>query len=135
MGHVFFVGFWAGGIPALYLVTLREAPDLAARIVEAFSRVVIWVVPSLAIAGALLALLLVRRLAVLGEPYGWLLLTKITAFALLIGLGAANRLRLGPAVALGATRGFKRSLVAEYVLMLGVLGTTAIMTSLYSPEP
>jgi putative copper export protein len=135
IGHVFFIGLWFGGIPALYLVTLREAPDLAARIVEGFSRVAIWVVPSLAIAGALLALLLVRRLAVFGEPYGWLLLTKIAAFALLIGLGAANRLRLGPAVALGATRGLKRSLVAEYVLMLGVLGTTATMTSLYSPEP
>ena len=135
ISHVFIVGFWFGGIPALYLVTLREAPHLAARIVEAFSRVAIWVVPSLAIAGALIALLLVRHLTVLGQPYGWLLLTTMTAFALLVGLGAANRLRLGPAVALGATRWFKRSLVAEYLLMLGVLGATATMTSLYSPEP
>ena len=133
--HVFIVGYWFGGIPALYLVTLREAPNLAARIVEAFSRFAIWVVPSLAIAGALMSLVLVRRLAVFGEPYGWLLLAKIAAFALLIGFGAANRLRLGPAVARGTTRWFKRSLVAEYLLMLGVLAATATMTSLYSPEP
>lgn len=133
--HVFIVGSWFGGIPALYLVTLREAPSVAARIVEGFSRFAIRVVPWLAVAGALMSLLLVRSLALFGEPYGWLLLTKIAAFALLIGLGAANRLRLGPAVAHGATRWFHRSLVAEYLLMLAVLGTTATMTSLYSPEP
>ncbi len=135
MSHVLIAAFWFGAIPALYLVMLREESGLAARSVEAFSSIAIWLVPALAIAGALMALVLVRHLTAFQQPYGWLLLAKIMGFALLMVFAAANRLRLGPAVALGATRSFKRSLAAEYLLMAGVLVATATMTSLYSPEP
>jgi copper resistance protein D len=134
MTHVFIAELWFGAIPALYLVTLREVPDVAARAIEAFSKLAIWAVPALAIAGALMALLLVRHLAAFREPYGWLLLAKILGFTLLMGFAAANRLRLGPAVALGVMRPFRRSLAAEYLLLVGVLTATATMTSLYSPE-
>jgi len=133
--HVLIGAFWFGAIPGLYLVTLREAAELAARAVAAFSKIAIWVVPALAVAGALMALVLIRRLAVFREPYGWLLLVKVMGFALLMGFAAANRLRLGPAVVRGATRSFRRSLAAEYILIAGVLAATATMTSLYSPEP
>ncbi len=135
MSHVFIAALWFGSIPALYLVTLREAPDLAARSVEAFSRIAIWVVPGLAIAGTVMAVVLVRHLTTFHEPYGRLLLAKIAGFALLMGVAAVNRLRLGPAVARGATQPFKRSLAVEYLLIAGILAVTATMTSLYSPEP
>jgi putative copper export protein len=133
--HVLVAAFWLGAIPALYLAIWREAADLAGRLIDAFSRVALRIVPFLALAGVVMALVLVRRLAVLAQPYGWLLLGKITGFTLLIGLAAANRWRLGPAVALGAARALKCSLAAEYLLMVGVLAATATMTSLYSPEP
>lgn len=135
IAHALIAAFWLGAIPALYLVALREPAARAGALVDAFSKVAIWIVPLLAVAGALMAVLLVPNLAVFAEPYGWLLLAKILGFTLLMGLAAANRWRLGPAVAQGATRSFKRSLAAEYLVMLGVLAATAIMTSLYSPEP
>lgn len=133
--HALIAAFWLGAIVALYLVTAREAPDLAGRLIEAFSRVAVWIVPFLAVAGGVMAVILVPRLAVFAQPYGWLLLGKISGFTILMGLAAANRWRLGPAVALGASEPFRRSLAAEYVLMIGVLAATATMTSLYSPEP
>jgi putative copper export protein len=135
ISHVLIAAFWLGAIPALYLATLREAGDRAGELIAAFSRVATWVVPILAVAGVVMALVLVARLSVLAQPYGWLLLGKVTAFTVLIGLAAANRSRLGPAVALGAMRGFRRSLAAEYALIVAVLAATATMTSLYSPEP
>lgn len=132
MTHVLVAAFWLGAIPALYLATLREI-GRAARVIEAFSRLALWVVPVLAVAGVVMTLLLVSGLAVLAQPYGWLLLVKMTGFVLLMGLAAANRWRLGPAVAGGATRAFRRSLIAEYLLIAGVLAATAAMTTLYSP--
>ncbi len=133
--HVLIAAFWFGAIPVLFLATLRETPERAGGLIEEFSRIAIWVVPLQAIAGALMALVLVRRLAVFLEPYGWLLLTKVMGFALLMALAAANRFRLGPTVTLGAAGPFRRSLVAEYLLLAGVFAATATMTSLYSPEP
>ncbi len=133
--HVLIAAFWFGAIPVLFLATLRETPARAGGLIEEFSRIAIWAVPLQAIAGALMALLLVRRLAVFREPYGWLLLTKVMGFALLMALAAANRFRLGPAVALGSAGPFRRSLVAEYLLFAGVFAATATMTSLYSPGP
>lgn len=133
--HVLIAAFWLGAILALYLATAREAPDRAGRLTEAFSRVAVWLVPFLAVAGVVMAVVLVPRLAVFSQPYGWLLLGKIFGFTVLMGLAAANRWRLGPAVALGESEAFKRSLAAEYVLMIGVLAAAATLTSLYSPEP
>jgi putative copper export protein len=48
-----------------------------------------------------------------------------------------NKWRLGPAIARGAARDvrwFRRSIAAEYLLILAVLITTAAMTSFFSPE-
>ena len=132
--HVLIAAFWLGAIPALYLATLREPVDHAGRLVEAFSRVATWIVPFLAVAGGVMALMLVHTLAVFAQPYGWLLLGKIGGFTMLMGLAVANRWRLGPAVALGKTGAFKRSLAVEYVMIVGVLAATAAMTSLYSPD-
>lgn len=133
--HVLIAAFWLGAIPALYLAAVREAPDVAGRLTAAFSKVAVWIVPFLAVAGVLMAVALVPRLAVFWQPYGWLLLGKILGFTMLMGLAAANHWRLGPSVALGATGAFRLSLAAEYVLMTAVLAATATMTSLYSPEP
>jgi putative copper resistance protein D len=131
--HVLIAALWLGALPALYLATLREHTDRAGRLVEAFSRVAVWVVPLLAVAGIVMILVLIPGLAVFAQPYGWLLLVKVAGFAVLMGLASANRWRFGPAVARCETRAFKRSLAAEYVLIVGVLAATATMTTLYSP--
>jgi len=133
VSHVLIAALWLGALPALYLATLREEAGRAGQLIEGFSRVAVWVVPLLAVAGVAMMLELIPGLAVFTRPYGWLLLVKMTGFALLMGLASANRWRLGPAVARGATLAFKRSLAAEYGLMVAVLAATATMTSLYSP--
>jgi putative copper export protein len=131
--HLLVAAFWLGAIPALYLATVREPSDSAGRLIEAFSRLAVWLVPLLAVVGVVMMLALVPGLTVFAQPYGWLLLAKISGFALLMALASANRWRLGPAVARGATLAFKRSLAAEYALIVAVLVATAAMTSLYSP--
>jgi putative copper resistance protein D len=71
------------------------------------------------------------------DPYGESLLAKIAGFMVLMGLAAANKWRLGPALTRGAVQSglrFRRSLVAEYVLIVAVLAVTAVMTSWFSPE-
>jgi putative copper export protein len=67
-----------------------------------------------------------------------LLIAKIVGFALLMALAAANRWRLGPALAEGTMRSaqrFRQSVAAEYVLIATILTITAIMTSFFSPNP
>ncbi len=132
--HVLIAGFWLASIPALYLATRLDPGHQAGRLIEAFSRVAVWVVPLLALAGLLMACALVRQRAVFGQPYGWLLLGKALGFSALLGLAAANRWRFGPAAVLGAPRALRRSLLAEYLLLLGILAATATMTSLFSPQ-
>jgi putative copper export protein len=94
-------------------------------------------VPVILLAGVAMAALLLPNLAALRQPYGRLLIAKVIGFALLMGLAAANRWRLGPALAqrtTGSERRFRRSLAAEYVLIAAILTITAIMTSFFSPE-
>ncbi len=93
--------------------------------------------PGLLLAGVVLALSLVRSLAVLSMPYGRLLLAKAGAFALLMVPAAINKWRLAPAIAAGdaqAVVSFRRSVAIEYVLIAGVLTLTAAMTTFFSPE-
>jgi putative copper export protein len=68
------------------------------------------------------------------RPYGQLLLAKVTLFAVLMALAAGNKWRFGPECARGKTRGFKRAVMAEYILIGIVLAVTATMTMFYSPE-
>ena len=136
--HVLIVAFWLGSLIPLYLTTTRESAERAARVVDAFSALATWLVPGIAIAGALMTLLIVRRLDVFLMPYGWLLIAKVTGFVALMGLAALNKWRLGPAVASGdrgSRNAFCRSVATEYGLVVTVLAATAVMTTLFSPDP
>jgi putative copper resistance protein D len=135
--HLAVVAFWFGAIVPLHITATREVPQTAARIVERFSSLAIWLVPGLFIAGLALAVLILPNLAALGTAYGQLLILKVIGFSLLLGLASLNKWRLGPALGrgdYGARRAFCGSLVAEAVLIAAVLAATAAMTSLYSPE-
>ena len=132
--HLLVVAFWLGSLWPLYLVAGREPPPVAARVIDAFSRVAAWVVPVILLAGVGLILVLVPNWAVFKQPYGQLLLTKVALFAVLMALATLNKWTLGPACARGRTRAFKQAVAAEYVLICAVLAVTAIMTTFYSPE-
>jgi putative copper resistance protein D len=137
MMHVTIVAFWFGALIPLYLATIRETPQLAGQVTQAFSQIAGWLVPLILAAGSGLALILVRHVSDIGSAYGLLLMGKIGGFCALMGLAAMNKSRLGPAVGSGdenALRSFRTALKVEYVLISAVLATTAVMTTFYSPE-
>ena len=135
--HLLVVAFWFGSLVPLILVSSRERAAAASAVVEQFSGLAIWLVPGLFVAGLLLAILLLPDVAALLTPYGSLLVAKILGFAVLMGLAALNKWRLGPALVRddrNAKAAFQRAVVAEYVLIVAVLCVTAVLTSFFSPE-
>ena len=137
MLHLLVVAFWFGALGPLYVASLRETPARALDIIERFTAVATWLVPGILLAGIVMAVLLLPNLQALSEPYGELLIAKVVGFAVLMGLAAANKWRLGAALVHGPAqsgRWFRRSVAAEYVLIAAVLAITAVMTSFFSPD-
>lgn len=134
--HLAVVAFWFGSLLPLYAVSQTEGATVAADVVDGFSRIAIWLVPAIFLAGLVMAILLIDRWAVFREGYGLLLLAKIGGFSALMLLAALNKWRYGPALAAanGATAAFQRTVAIEYVLICAVLMATAVMTTLFSPE-
>jgi len=132
------IAFWFGALWPLLLASSQEAPATNAAVVEQFSRVAIRLVPVVFLAGFALAVALLPSIASLSTPYGLLLQAKVAAFALLMILAALNKWRLAPRIRGGdpaATRALRRSIMAEWVLIAGVIAITAAMTGLFSPSP
>jgi putative copper resistance protein D len=132
--HLLVVAFWLGALWPLYLAATKEQPAVAARVVDTFSLAAAWVVPLILLAGIGLTAVLVPSLAVFRQPYGQLLLVKVSVFAVLMAMASLNKWRFGPACARGDTAAFKRTVVIEYALICVVLAVTAAMTTFYSPE-
>ncbi len=137
MFHLLVVAFWFGALAPLSLASSRETPARAADLTERFTALATWLVPMILIAGVAMAAVLLPSVSALRESYGELLIAKIVGFALLMGLAAANKWRLGPALARGTAQTglrFRRCVAIEYVLIASVLTITAVMTSFFSPE-
>ena len=135
--HLAIGAFWFGSLWPLRALAARAAPADAARVIAVFSRVAVWLVPLIALAGAAMALLLLPEPGALLRPYGLLLLTKAVLFAMLMGLAALNRQRLLPALAraeAGAASRLVRSIGLEYLLLCVVFAVTAVMSGALSPE-
>jgi putative copper export protein len=71
------------------------------------------------------------------SAYGSLILVKIAVFIVLMVLAAWNRWHAVPAIAASdsAAAGvrLRRMIAIEYLLIVGVLATTAVLTTFYSP--
>jgi putative copper export protein len=134
--HLTVVAFWFGSLLPLYAVSRTERASIAAAVVENFSRIAFWLVPAIFLAGLSMAILLIDDWAIFREGYGISLLIKIGGFAVLMALAALNKWRYGPALAEGsaAAAEFQRTVAIEYALICVVLMTTAVMTTLFSPE-
>jgi putative copper resistance protein D len=134
--HLLIIAFWFGALMPLYVAAIRETVETNARVIENFSAAAAWLVPVIFVAGLGMSVVLLEELSNLWTPYGVALLAKITGFGLLMGLATLNKWRLGPAIAAGNTASlaiFRRSVVAEWCLIVGVLTVTAAMTLLFSP--
>ena len=134
--HVLIVQFWFGSLLPLLRVVRLETSTTSAAIVQRFSQLATWSVPLILLAGLIMAAGLLPDVAALGRPYGIGLLLKVLAFAALMALAAANKLRLGPRLShdsAAATR-LRFNICMEYVLIAAVLMGTAALTTFWSPE-
>lgn len=135
--HIVIVTFWFGALAPLRRIVARETPAYALGILQTFSHVAVWLVPLIALAGALLATLLLPDLRAVLAPYGLLLAAKTVLFAILMGLATLNRQRLLPALSRGerhAALWLQRSIALEWLLISAVLAVTAVMSAEFSPD-
>jgi copper resistance protein D len=138
VGHLIFAALWPGGLVPLLLFLFLECRashdrNLLARVVQRFSAMSLTAVIFLGVTGIINACFLVGSLrALLGTPYGELLLIKIGLFLLMIGFGAWNLLVLKPSLVRLAkveeqpgppkfVTSLYRNVVCETVLAAGVL--------------
>jgi len=138
VAHVLAAATWTGGLAFVVLaLTLAEADrwPLAARSVPRFSTMAVVSVAVLIVAGTVNGYLQVRAWRGLWETtYGLLLLAKVGLVLPLLALGAYNnrfavpRLRAGIASPLEQRR-FLRAAGAELVVMLGIVGVTAVLVN------
>ena len=136
--HLLGLAFWIGAFAPLHRLAGHADPIRAGTAAAEFGRRALWVVPALAVAGGgLLVLLAGNPLDALAIPYGRLLAVKLAVFLLLLGLAAFNKLRLTPALLAGdagAGARLRRSIGLELAAVLAILTTTAILTTIASPD-
>ena len=136
--HIAIAAFWFGALLPLRAAVRSEPAEDAARIVERFSRIAIWLVPVLFAAGLSMAALMLGTRELPTSPYGRLLILKVMLFGVEMALASLNRWRYSPALAAGnhaAVKSFGRTAIAEYVLITIIFAVTATLTTLYSPIP
>jgi copper transport protein len=135
--HGLCAAYWVGAFAPL-LVALRRLPRHEAHaLLAAFSIRAVVAVACLMLAGAVLAALQLRTpSALIATDYGRLLLLKLALVALLLGLGAINRLVLTPALARGAQAalGLRRTIGMDLALAAGVIALTAGLGTVLPPR-
>lgn len=96
--HLIAAVLWAGGLMALWALAVRggEHLDVAAR---RFSAIALWCFAAMAVSGVVNALVRVRPAELFSTSYGWLLLGKAAALAVLGALGWFQRRRSVAALA------------------------------------
>ena len=132
--HLLGAGAWLGALPPLAaaLAQHREASaedlDAAARAASRFSSLGIVSVAVLLVTGTVNAWYTVGTLtALVGTPYGQLLLVKLGLFGAMFALAGFNRTRLTPLLARNmriraiAAAKLRRNAVAEAILGVGIL--------------
>ena len=136
--HLLGLAFWIGAFAPLHRMAGHADAMRAGTAAAVFGRRALWIVLALAMAGGVLLVLLTGNpLDALASPYGRLLAVKLTLFALLLGLGAFNKLRFTPALLAGDTGAavrLRQSIRLEVVAVLAILVTTAILTTIASPD-
>ncbi|WP_326555389.1 copper resistance CopC/CopD family protein [Micromonospora sp. NBC_01813] len=143
--HLVTAAVWLGGILGLsQLLSNRAdpadpgpAPTVLDRagVVVAFSQTAAFLVAVLAVAGVLLGWRIVGSWSALfGTTYGQVLLAKVAAVGVLVGIAGWNRYRLVPRTAkpdteAAAFRSLRRTVRVEAVLLVAVLAATGVLVT------
>ena len=132
--HLLAVALWIGVLtPLKRLASSSATYASAADVGHRFGVVATITVPALIIAGGYMGYELVGSFsALVGTGYGQALIIKVLLVGLLLGLAAANKLRFIPALRAGDPTGashLSKSISVEWLVILAVLGTTAVLTT------
>lgn len=132
--HLLAVAMWIGVLtPLKRLASSSKTYASAADVGHRFGVVASATVPVLVIVGGYMGYHLVGSFpALVGTGYGQALIIKVLLVGLLLGLAAANKLRFIPALRIGdpaAANHLSRSISVEWLVILAVLGTTAVLTT------
>ncbi len=132
--HLLAFALWIGVLtPLKRLASSSGTYALAADVGHRFGIIATITVPALIIAGGYMGYVLVGSLdALIGTGYGQALIIKVLLVGLLLVLAAANKLRFIPALRLGdsaAANHLSKSISVEWLVILAVLGTTAVLTT------
>lgn len=134
MLHLLAVALWIGVLtPLKRLASSSDTYASAAEVGHRFGVVASITVPVLMILGGYMGYQLVGSFSALaGTGYGQALIIKVLLVGLLLGLAAVNKLRFIPALRIGdpsAANHLCKSISIEWLVILAVLGTTAVLTT------
>ena len=132
--HLIFVSFWIGILtPLKRLLSSPQTWLDAASLGHKFGLVATVTVPLLIAAGGYMSYILVGSVsALISTGYGQALILKVVLVGGLLALAAANKLRLIPQLREGDPKAAARletSIYIEWLVILVILGTTAVLTS------
>ena len=135
--HTLCAAYWIGAFIPL-LVAFRRLPRHQVVVVlRSFSTGAVVAVAGLVLAGVVLSALQLRSpAALIGTDYGRLLLLKLALVALLLGIGAINRLILTPALERDAeaVARLRQTISADLALAAGVIVLTAGLGTVPPPR-
>jgi copper transport protein len=128
---------WLGGIVVLVLAFRAAlAPDVLGRLVRRFSTVAVVAVVAVVGAGTGMAIIVLPSPGdLVSTGYGLALLTKAAIVVPVIAMGAYNRRRLVPALAVGSApaehrrRRLGRIVAVELVLLLAVVAVSSVLVT------
>ena len=134
MLHLLVVALWIGVLtPLKRLASSSSTYASAADVGHRFGVVASATVPVLIIVGGYMGYQLVGSFtALVGTSYGHAMIIKVLLVCLLLGLAAANKLRFIPALRTGdpvAANHLSKSISIEWIVILAVLGMTAVLTT------
>ena len=134
MLHLLAVALWIGVLtPLKRLASSSSTYASAADVGHRFGVVASATVPVLIIVGGYMGYQLVGSFtALVGTSYGHAMIIKVLLVGLLLGLAAANKLRFIPALRTGdsaVANHLSKSISVEWIVILAVLGMTAVLTT------
>ena len=134
MLHLLAVALWIGVLtPLKRLASSSSTYASAADVGHRFGVVASATVPVLIIVGGYMGYQLVGSFTALADTsYGQEMIIKVLLVCLLLGLAAANKLRFIPALRTGdpaVANHLSKSISVEWIVILAVLGMTAVLTT------
>lgn len=139
--HLSAAGAWMGGLPCLAIYLTTKPGSESGQVLRRFSALSLCCVSVLTVSGISNAWLVVGSISALFTTgYGALLLVKLILFAILLGLGARNRLRVKTKLGLADTPSdllgqLRRDVACEICLGVAVVAVVGWLGATPPPRP